>query len=324
MADTLTLDAGEWEKGLVLALLCAIAYDTDNASRQRRFARMGFVERGSVNLGISAISGLDAYFLERGDDRIIVFRGSQEAVDWFHNARAGKRRFDGVRVHRGFADSAGIFKGAFLRRRALFTGSPNIWLTGHSLGGAVAQLAAYSLALTGRNIANITTFGAPRVGGPLRWVTPYRSLGLGRVTSRWVNDRDFVPRLPFFVPGIRPDAGWAHTGPQNYIDLGSSTVHFGDTRVLFPPAHAVAALAHHPIVGFGTGETSGYVRNICRLMPAGRRMALQESADASLRESLDGLARLTDGDAPPASSLSAFTPVYRRRPTLAETAIHFR
>ena len=42
--------------------------------------------------------------------------------------------------------------------------APRIYLTGHSLGGALALLAAYDLASQGYPVKGVVTFGAPRVG----------------------------------------------------------------------------------------------------------------------------------------------------------------
>ena len=41
---------------------------------------------------------------------------------------------------------------------------PSIYVTGHSLGAAIAQIFAYELALAGYPVEGIWTFGAPRAG----------------------------------------------------------------------------------------------------------------------------------------------------------------
>lgn len=43
-------------------------------------------------------------------------------------------------------------------------GGMRIWLTGHSLGAALATLVAAGLKDSGYNVAGVTTFGSPRVG----------------------------------------------------------------------------------------------------------------------------------------------------------------
>jgi triacylglycerol lipase len=86
------------------------------------------------------------------------------------------------------------------------------WITGHSLGGALAALAgsAFSL-LPGviRPVSGIYTFGQPRIGLH-NFCNTYDRL-LTPSTFRLVNNRDLVPRVPF--------RGW------DYSDVGEM-IHF--------------------------------------------------------------------------------------------------
>lgn len=41
--------------------------------------------------------------------------------------------------------------------------APRPWLTGHSLGGAIAHLLALRFAVAGLSVAEVVTFGAPQV-----------------------------------------------------------------------------------------------------------------------------------------------------------------
>ncbi|MEN9867737.1 MAG: hypothetical protein RL748_3327 [Pseudomonadota bacterium] len=72
---------------------------------------------------------------------------------------------------------------------------PRIWLTGHSLGGALAVVMAAVLASVSQHaVAGVYTYGQPRVGDP-SFVTSYQNK-LGNITFRHVNDRDIVPHVP--------------------------------------------------------------------------------------------------------------------------------
>jgi acetyl esterase/lipase len=81
-------------------------------------------------------------------------------------------------------------------------------VTGHSLGGAIATLAAASMRNTGHAVA-LYTFGSPRVGGSK--ISDYITKQAGgnyRVTH-W---NDPVPKLPLLT------MGYVHTSPEYYIN----------------------------------------------------------------------------------------------------------
>jgi hypothetical protein len=69
-----------------------------------------------------------------------------------------------------------------------------LWLTGHSLGGALAQLAAWRFQRQFRQVHQVYTFGAPMVGngeasGAFNRTFPNK-------VFRYVHAPDLVPRLP--------------------------------------------------------------------------------------------------------------------------------
>ena len=84
-----------------------------------------------------------------------------------------------------------------------------IWLTGHSLGGALATLCAYRLHKQGVPVRGVITIGSPRVGNPA-FANDFNSM-FGAKSTRWVDDDDFVTQIP-------PELG----GPLEYRHVGSS------------------------------------------------------------------------------------------------------
>ncbi len=79
-----------------------------------------------------------------------------------------------------------------------------IWLTGHSLGGALATIAAYRLLKMGMNVHGLYTFGSPRVGN-YGFVHDFRVLAFQRGLKgqgnegnlqRFMNHNDIVARVP--------------------------------------------------------------------------------------------------------------------------------
>ena len=69
-----------------------------------------------------------------------------------------------------------------------------LWVTGHSLGGALALLAAWLLKRRFVNVHQVVTFGAPMVGNAEVSAALNREFG-GKVT-RYVNGPDPVPLMP--------------------------------------------------------------------------------------------------------------------------------
>jgi len=115
---------------------------------------------------------------------VLVFRGTADLRDWATNVRIAPTTWPaGGRVHEGFARAASRVRDAMAG--ALQDIDLPTFVTGHSLGGALA-----TLALSHHRCIAGYTFGAPRVGDTAFWQT------LTRPLHRVVNDRDLVPTLP--------------------------------------------------------------------------------------------------------------------------------
>ena len=114
---------------------------------------------------------------------VLAFRGTQQVKDWMTNLDAATTQVcsSGGRVlgnvHRGFND-------AFLSVRAqigpLLQDDEDLplFITGHSLGGALATLATWYL--NGDSLAACYTFGAPRVGDTSHGPVPDARLPSGQ------------------------------------------------------------------------------------------------------------------------------------------------
>ena len=68
-------------------------------------------------------------------------------------------------------------------------------IAGHSLGGALATLAAVDLSQRGWQVAAVVTFGSPKVG-QRQFRELHQQLQLSECTARFVNQADPVPRVP--------------------------------------------------------------------------------------------------------------------------------
>ena len=97
---------------------------------------------------------------------------------------------------------------AALKSAASLYPTYRVTVTGHSLGGAIATIAAASLRKSGTP-ADLYTYGAPRIAGPVLsdYITSQNLGGNYRVTHY----DDPVPRLP------PRSLGFVHVSPEYYI-----------------------------------------------------------------------------------------------------------
>ncbi|MBE0611486.1 MAG: lipase family protein, partial [Dehalococcoidia bacterium] len=139
--------------------------------------------------------------VETDDALIVAFRGTQGLADIAVDADLGVSTPEGI--HHGFSAAA---QAAMPQVYAAIAAAPGkkIWLTGHSLGGAVAQATAYKLAaarIVDSNVPpvqGIVTFGSPRVFRTIGYAGPIYWANYGDFRSeRWVNNNDPVPHTPW-------------------------------------------------------------------------------------------------------------------------------
>ncbi len=138
---------------------------------------------------------------------VVAFRGTDNVEDWWHDAKFRQVNDGGRLVHAGFYDSAAALWGPMLGiLREMWQRDDRLWITGHSLGGAIATLIAKWLNDTNWDISGVYTFGQPRVGS-VDFADKYP---LHKVHHRFVNNRDFVPHVPYRWMG--PGVYYKHVG----------------------------------------------------------------------------------------------------------------
>lgn len=104
----------------------------------------------------------------------------------------------GARFHQGFADAIGdIWDPVFSAVEAEMKKSERpLWITGHSLGGALALFAAWLFSRKMINVHQIYTFGAPMIGNQAA-VDAFNREFKGKI-FRYINTPDPVPKLPMY------------------------------------------------------------------------------------------------------------------------------
>jgi hypothetical protein len=137
--------------------------------------------------------GTDCYVAWQADAVIVAFRGTQpdQWSDILADAEAAQVPWDdGTHVHSGFAEALEDIWPMLTSTLAKLSNNRAVWFCGHSLGAALATLAAYRYG----NTRGVCTIGSPYVGNPA-FAAAFNAKLAGR-TLRYVNDNDVVTHVP--------------------------------------------------------------------------------------------------------------------------------
>lgn len=205
-----------------LALICArLCEEIYRDFSGLRFSAYPDVEPIFIQSQDQGFTDTQAAVLNKlNSDRLyIVFRGSDKSIDWINNVQFRQQIYpygDGnseVKFHQGFMTAYFAVRDQLLATLSNFTGQQVI-ITGHSLGGALATIAAldlqYNLGRANDLTFIVNTFGAPRVGNQAQVDSYNRRLPN---SSRFIYGWDIVTRVP------REWQGFAHV--DTAIQLGS-------------------------------------------------------------------------------------------------------
>jgi triacylglycerol lipase len=157
------------------------------------------------------------------DTQVIIWKNPQDMVVAFRGTRSLRNFVTDIcarrvplfpeakaEVHEGFQWALGSVCDALhsaVEQLADGPTSPRIWITGHSLGGALAKLFAIRCQLA---IAGVYTFGEPRAGNAA--FRDYYDALLKSCTFRVVDGEDFITRIPWLLGAYR------HCGTEIFYD----------------------------------------------------------------------------------------------------------
>lgn len=171
-----------------LARMCELAYDDDPAGASLElsdaFDRIEPFDTGETEGFVAANDG----------HVVLTFRGTDEPLDWLNNLNFSQIDGFGGRVHEGFALALDETWTTAWRKIQRFHTDQPVWITGHSLGGALASLAAKRLQTDGLKAHATFTYGAPRC------FNPAAAKAFKQRLYRFVNHSDVVPHVP--PPGV--------------------------------------------------------------------------------------------------------------------------
>jgi pimeloyl-ACP methyl ester carboxylesterase len=125
---------------------------------------------------------------------VVVFRGTDDVIDWLTNVDAVPVPVDHGAVHRGFRNvTSKLMPRTLDAARTQGAAEKKLWVTGHSLGGAMALLFAHECEEQGLKLAGLVTFGQPMLcnGTFARYVNSQ----LAGKYLRFVHGGDAVTRM---------------------------------------------------------------------------------------------------------------------------------
>lgn len=183
-------------------------------------------------------NGALAGYVARKDDQVVLaFRGTAaENVDRNHALRQWLANLDYRQVaqgsglvHRGFSDALDlIWNRVTDGLNATLEPGCSLWVTGHSLGGALATLAAARLVNEAVPVVGVYTFGSPRVGDAACVAAVHR------LVHSVENGNDLICHLPpppglmkimrpLVESGLGRQIAWSIPTNASYADAGQLT-----------------------------------------------------------------------------------------------------
>lgn len=276
--DSLMKTEFDWRTALSLVLASQLAYsDADGVENTARnvwnLQTCTFIDNDDTEC-----------FMATSDSAVLVaFRGTASVANWLTDLNALSTERPYGTVHRGFL-SAFLAVDAQLRQRlAQFPQRP-VLLTGHSLGGALATIAAAEWA--GQiPISWIYTYGQPAVG---KGTFPaFMQQYYGNNFFRFVNNNDIVPQVP---------PTYVHVGKLLQFDAAGNLENPIPSTLLAATAEEAvrvqAAGGGRPMM---TEEEFDRMRSQLLAQRAGRRSAgIQSLAAAPELEALLSLPSISD------------------------------
>ena len=180
-----------------------------------RFSNLAYLEEKALSKYLKNNNHEPFKILKNGNDYgfavmekgkfIISFRGSDDVFDWGGNVNIlplRKKHYGWI--HRGFYNSAlDLVDQVETAIKELNPENKPIYLTGHSLGGAIACVMSIMLTRKGFHISGVVTFGTPKPGKSdfrkkFRKAVPY--------SKQFMFEDDPVPKFP------RSYLFWRHPG----------------------------------------------------------------------------------------------------------------
>jgi predicted lipase len=144
------------------------------------------------------------------DYAVLAFRGTDSNLEWAHTFTYRQNPWITGKAHAGFVQALDLLWEnvmAALYDAHVIDEEKTLWVTGHSLGGALALLAANRLDHIGIKVHEVQTFGTPQVLDPVAanaYPIPVR---------RFINNEDPIPQTSW--PTLFDT--YAHVGEEYFL-----------------------------------------------------------------------------------------------------------
>ncbi len=196
-----------WANALNAADASHLAYQGDSAVTGQALSKWRLDTCDPFHIGST-----DGFVASSPNAILVSFRGTAQAADWLANLKVVASTQPYGTVHRGFLMA---FRSVKQRLEELLesigTDGREVILTGHSLGGAIAAIAAAEWHER-LPVSAVYTYGQPAVGR--RDFRTFMNQNYAESFFRFVNDDDIVPRIP---PGYVHFGKLFHFSPRGRV-----------------------------------------------------------------------------------------------------------
>ncbi len=192
----------------------AVSHSLENAMTLADLAHLAYfkpsyVEKQLKEWGYESFRWIEAtdtdsqaFVAGKGQHLVVCFRGTSSGTDAITDLSFFKTDAFGGRgkVHRGFNGALESVWSKVQTAVDALGKNKKLFICGHSLGAALAQLAAHRFALKGYSVAHVYVYGSPRIGNR-DFKEAYNEL-LGEKTFLHINNSDIVTQVPMELLGF--------------------------------------------------------------------------------------------------------------------------
>ena len=193
------------QNAMWMAEMAALAYH-DEAVVRKQLKLWGYAVESSFQWIDDKDSGTQGFAVWNESRMVLSFRGTKGFADMKTDLVIKRDHVPWTAggIHRGFSQAINAVWEDVEKAVCEGLGNRKLFITGHSLGAALAQLAAIRLQGSGKDVTAVYTFGSPFIGDD-DFAEAYDSV-LAERTFPHINHKDAVTKVPPRWLGFTPVA----------------------------------------------------------------------------------------------------------------------